>query len=149
MLKKILKDLKEALKSHQKDKVLVLRSLLAALQNEQIKAGKDKKLSDEQILSVLFREAKKRKESIELYKKGSRQDLAEQEKKELELISAYLPKQLSQQEIVKIIKKTIEKIGAKGPQDIGKVMKLTMEQINGRADGKMVKDLVLEKLRQL
>ncbi len=146
MLKKINEDLKNALKSKETTKVLVLRGLLAALQNEQIKIGKEQELTEERIIQVLSHEAKKRKDAIELYLKGNRPDKAENEKKELKILQNYLPEQLTAEELMKIIDKAIQETGAQTLQDKGKVMGKVMATAKGKADGKEVKEIVQKKL---
>ena len=119
---KITQDLKTALKTRDKNKLLVLRSLIAAIHNEEIKVGKDKKLSDEDIINVLAKEAKKRKDAFVIYARAKEQGKAQVEKQELEIISTYLPQQLSREEIVALVRKAIKETRAIGIQDIGKVM---------------------------
>lgn len=146
MLKKINEDLKKALKNKEANKVLVLRGLLAALQNEQIKIGKEQELTEEKIIQVLSYEAKKRKDAIELYLKGNRPDKAEIEKTELKILQNYLPEQLTKEELVKIVAKAIEETNAQTLQDMGKVIGKVMAQTKGKADGKQVKEIVQEEL---
>jgi len=139
-------DLKSSLRSKNSQKVLILRGLLASIHNEEINFGKDKDLPEENIIKVIQREAKKRKDAIDLYTQGDRQDKAEEEKKELEIIETYLPKPLDEKEVLEIIKTAIEKTNSQSPSDMGKVMGLVMAETKGRADGKIVKDLVLKEL---
>lgn len=138
-------DLVESLKSKNELKSSVLRMLKNALNNKE----KDKKeqLTEEEIAEVVSKEIKQRKESIEEYRKGQRPELAEKEEKESKILSKYLPEQLSEQEIKKIVKEAISKTGAGGPQDMGKVMGMVMPQIKGKADGGLVSKIVQEKLQ--
>lgn len=125
-------------------KLGTLRMLRAQLKDHQIELGKE--LTDEDVISVLTNAAKKRKESIEMYEKSDRSDLVENEKKELEILSAYLPKQLDESEIEEIVSGIIAEVGASSVQDIGKVMGPAMKQLKGRADGKVVQEIVRRKL---
>jgi len=142
---KITDDLKNAMKAANGFEVGVLRMLLSSLHNKEIeKKGKglEKALSDEEAIEVLTREAKKRKEAAELYSKGNRNDLAEKEIKELKFIKKYLPEQLSQEEIGKIVQAAIEKIGAKEVKDFGRVMAEAMKELKGKADASLVSEIV-------
>lgn len=137
-------DLKTAMKAKEKIKVDTIRMVRAQLKDFQIAKGDE--LNEEDEISVLINAAKKRKEALELYEKSDRQDLIEQEKQELEIISAYLPAQLSKEEVEKVVLKVIEEVGASSPQDLGKVMGATMKDLKGKADGRMVQEIVREKL---
>lgn len=110
---------------------------------------KKQELTEEGILEVISREIKRRKESIEAFEKGNRLDLADKEKKELEILSAYLPEQLSEEKIREIIKTKIVELGASGPQDFGKVMGLVSKETKGKADGAKVAVLVKEELSKI
>lgn len=109
-------------------------------------AKKKAKLDDNEVIGVVRKQIKARQESIEQFKKGNRQDLADKEGKELEILKVYLPKELPQDEINKIIAEAISSTQATGPQDMGRVMKEVMEKVAGQADSKVVSDLVKEKL---
>jgi len=149
LYQKITDDLKTAMKAGKEFEAGVLRFLLSSLHNKEIeKKGKDLEptLSDEEVIEVLFREAKKRKEAIEMYIKGGRDDLVEKETKELEIIKQYLPEQLSEEEIEKIVVATIEKIGAKDIKDLGRVMGEVMKELKGRADAKLVSEIVKKRI---
>lgn len=137
-------DLKNAMRSNDKVAVETLRVIRAAIQNARL--AKQKDLTEADVLSVLNKEAKKRKESIDLYEKGGRSDLVEQESKELEIISAYLPEALSEETLIQIIDQAIDEAGAESVREMGKVMGLVMPKVKGKADGKHVQDLVREKL---
>ena len=137
-------DLKTAMKAKEKIKVDTIRMVRAQLKDFQIAKGDE--LNEEDEISVLINAAKKRKEALELYEKSDRQDLIEQEKQELEIISAYLPAQLSKEEVEKVVLKVIEEVGASSLQDLGKVMGATMKDLKGKADGRMVQEIVREKL---
>lgn len=144
----IFSDLKEAMKAKDKERLQVLRSLKAKLMEKEIeeRTGGDAELSDESALQVLTKAAKQRKESIEQFENGGRDDLAEKEKSELEIIEAYLPEMMSEDEVRKIVKEKIAQLGASGPQDMGKVMGPLMGQLKGKADGSVVSRLVKEEL---
>ena len=144
---KIKHDLNISLKKREKEETLVLRGLLSALYNEQIKIGKDKELTEQNVLDVLAREAKKRKDAIILYKKGGRPEKAKNEEQEFEIIKKYLPEQLSEIKLLAIIKETIAKTGAQSIDEMGKVMGTVMSQVKGRADGGKIKILVERELR--
>ena len=137
-------DLKTAMKAKEKIKVQTIRMVRAQLKDFQI--AKRDELTEEDEISVLTNAAKKRKEALELYEKSDRQDLIEQEKQELEIISAYLPAQLSKEEVEKVVLKVMEEVGASSAQDLGKVMGATMKDLKGKADGRMVQEIVREKL---
>jgi hypothetical protein len=133
-------DLKKALKTAQKDTLSVIRMIKAAVQNKEIEKGAA--LSDEEIHGVLMTLARQRKDSIEQFSKGNRQDLVEKEASELSIIQSYLPEQLTEEEIKEIIRSMVKEIGVQGPQDMGKVMKSVMAKVKGQADGKLVSELV-------
>jgi len=146
---KIVDDLKGAMKAGQEFEVGVFRFLLASLHNKEIeKKGKglESTLSDDEAIEVLTRESKKRKEAIEAYKKGNRTDLAQKETKELEIIEKYLPEQLSEEEIEKIITAAIKKTGAVTVKDFGKVMGEAMKELKGKADASLVSKIVRKRI---
>jgi len=158
---KIQTQAKEALKSKEQLKLSVLRMLLAAIFNKEkekraklSKTEKDEtklvklsELDDQEALETISSEVKKRRDSIEQFEKGDRQELAEQEKKEMEILTAYLPEQLSEEEIRKLVKETISQTGASGPRETGKVMAALMPQVRGKADGTIVSKIVQEELK--
>lgn len=141
---KLSADLKSAMKSNNRIGVDTLRSIRAAIQNARL--DKRDNFSEEDVLSVIGKEAKKRKEAIELYEKGGRNDLVEQESGELEIISAYLPESLSDEALIQIINQALQESGAKSMSEMGKAMALIMPRVKGKADGKHVQNLVKEKL---
>lgn len=151
---KIRLNLNSALKEKRTLEVLVLRQLLAAILNKEkekrfkAKEERDIQLTDEEVIEVISSEAKKRRESIVEFEKGKRQDLVEKEKKELEILEKYLPEQLPEEEIRKLIKEAIEKTDAKEIKDMGKVMAELMPKIKGKADGTLVSKIVKESLVQ-
>lgn len=137
---KITADLKEAMKEKDKIKLNTVRMIKAALMNEKIKLGHE--LNADEELTVLNREKKQREESIEDFTKANRKDLVDTTKKELAVVENYLPKQLSKDELNKIVVDTIKEVDATGKSDFGKVMKTLMPKIKGRADGKEASTLV-------
>lgn len=136
LLRKLDDDFKGALKTSDSLKVSVLRMVKAAMKNKEI--DKRAELSDDEILSVISTLSKQRKESIELFEKGGREDLAERERQELAILQSYLPEQLTPEELDSIITGAIKESSASGMKDIGKVMRLVMPRIKGAADGKIV-----------
>ncbi len=145
---KINQDLKEAFKGKDDFRVGVLRLVISALRNKEIEKkgkGEEEELSDEETIEILGREAKKRKEAIEIYNKGGRNDLAEKEKKELEIIKKYLPEQLSEVAVEKIVKAVIEKADIK---EFGRLMGEAMKELKGKADGKLVGEIIKRLLAQ-
>ena len=137
-------DLKDAMRQRDERGRNVLRMTLAALHNAEIAAGRELDEGDE--LSVLTKEAKQRRESIDEFRKAGRQDIVEKEEAELALLAAYLPQQVSREEIVEAARQVIQETGASGARDIGKVMPVLMERFRGRADGRQVNEVVRELL---
>jgi len=140
-------DLKAAMKSSDSLKTSVLRLVKAALKNKQVEKRKD--LSDEEIISVISTLTKQRRESINLFSKGGREDLAEKERQELAMLQLYLPGQLLPEDLDRIIMEAINESSAEGVKDIGKVMRLIMPRVQGAADGKVVNQRVRELLEKL
>lgn len=142
---KLLNDYKEALKAKDTVRSSVINFLRAEMMNVAIAKKKDK-LDDTEAVVVIRKQIKSRQDSIEQFTNGGRADLAEKEKKELLILKDYLPKELALEEVAKIIDEAIGAIGASGIKDMGKVMKEAGVKIAGQADGKMVSDLVRERL---
>ncbi|MBW1690170.1 MAG: GatB/YqeY domain-containing protein [Deltaproteobacteria bacterium] len=138
-------DLTSAIKGRDAERLSVLRGLKAAIKNKQVELRLDD-LTDEQIFGVIKSEVKKRKEAIEKFVEGSRQDLAAKEEAELKMLSDYLPPQLSEEEIKEVLAQVIQDLSASGPKDLGKVMKSAMAKFEGRADGREVNRLARELL---
>ncbi|MEY3314030.1 MAG: hypothetical protein RLZZ578_1550 [Bacteroidota bacterium] len=130
-------DLKEAMKSGDKLKLETLRSLRASV-IEFNKNGTGKELAEEDAQKILLQASKKRKDAIEMYKQAGRQDLLEKEEAELAIIASYLPQQLTEDQVIDVLKGLIANIGAEGPKDMGKVMGLAMKELRGKADGTLV-----------
>ena len=141
LLQKLDDDLKAAMKASESLKVSVLRMAKAALKYRQIEKGEA--LSDDDILLVLSGLSKQRRESIEEFSKGGREDLAEKERQELSILKSYLPQQLTPEEIDHIIIEAIKESSAGGIKDMGKVMRLVMPRMKGAADGKVVSQRVI------
>lgn len=141
LMERIEKDVVEAMKAKDAVKLSTLRLLKSAVSNYLIQAKKDK-AEDADVLGIIAKQAKQRKESVESFEKGGRQELASKEKAEQAILEAYLPKQLSDEELTVAVRRAIETSGAKGQSDMGKLMKTLMPAIQGRADGKRVQDAV-------
>ncbi len=133
-------DIKEALKSGAKDKVSTLRMLSAALKNKQI--DKRRSLTEEEVVETVRTLIKQRKDSIEQFAKGGRQDLVDKETAEVPVLEVYLPRQLSREELEGIVREVVAQTGAQGARDMGKVMKALIPLVGARADGKLVSELV-------
>ena len=146
LYEKIQPDLKKALKEKEAIKLSTLRFLLSAIRNREIELKKRGKLTDKEIIGVIRQQVKQRQESIEAYRAGKREDLASKEEEEMKILNTYLPQELSPEELEKIINQTIKEVKASGPADFGKVMGQVIKKAKGRAEGKMVAELVKEKL---
>lgn len=143
---KIDNDLKDALKSGDSLRRLVLGMVKSAIHNKEIELGKKEEgLPEEEILAAVLSEAKKRKDAIEEYKKAEREDLAEKEEQELVILKDYLPKELDVNEVRTELKKVVSELGVTGKENLGRVMGEAMKRLRGRADGKVVKE-ELEKM---
>ena len=140
MLHKIEMDLKDALKTQDKAKVGVLRILISKCKNKSIATGKP--LEDSEVMKVLQTAAKQHKESIKLYKQGQRSDLVDQETTELNIVEAYLPSMMTEDEIKSIVTSVIEQTGASSMADFGKVMPQVMKKGAGKIDGGVAQNLL-------
>ncbi|MBM3249692.1 MAG: GatB/YqeY domain-containing protein [Candidatus Omnitrophica bacterium] len=145
---KIHSDYKEAMKSRDTLRSSALSFLRADMMNLAV-ARKKKLLDDAEAVSVIKKQIKQRQDSIDQFTKGGRPDMAEKEKKELEILKGYLPPELSAEEIKKMIDEAVAATGAQGMKDMGRVMKEVTAKTGGSADGKLVSDLVREKLATL
>jgi hypothetical protein len=145
---KLQADLTEAIRSRNEVVSGTVRMLLAAITNEEVAGKAAKVLTDAEIITVLSREAKKRREAVEAYTQAKRDDLASKEKAEAAVIANYLPEQLSEDEIKKLIADAIAETDAKGPAGMGLVMKVLQPKIAGKADGGLVSGLVKAALAQ-
>ena len=137
---RIMDDLKKAMKERNEVKVRTLRMVIASIKNWEVENTKE--IDDDGMITVLTKEAKRRKEAIEEYRKAGREDLAKAEEEELKIIESYLPERMSEEEIKELVLKTIEEVKATSPKDLGKVMKVIMPKVKGRADGKLVNEMV-------
>ena len=144
MINQFQKELKHAMKSRNKETVIGMRNIIGKLKSAEIDKGCI--LTKDESMKILFSSVKQLKESIIQYKKGGREDLAKKELFELSLLEKYLPEQLSENDIRKIVKKHIHSIGAKDNHDFGKVMSSLMKEISGTVDGKLVQNIVREEL---
>ncbi len=144
LLTKIKDDLKKAMRAKDERLVGVLRMVISALRNKEIslRKGGNVELSDEQIIDVIISEIKKRKDSMEVYIKAKREDLAKNEKEEIKILKNYLPEQLNEEEIKKIIEETVASIGKVSPKDFGRIMGMVMPKLKGKADGVKVQEIV-------
>jgi len=141
-------DLKEAMKAKAEIKVSTLRMLRSGMKNLAIEK-KTEKLEDKDVMSIIAKQIKQHKDSIEGFTKGNRQDLVDKEKAELVILESYMPKMMSADELKPIVKSAIAAVGAKGRADMGKVMKAVAEEARGIADGKMLSQMVSEELAKL
>ena len=145
---KLQSDLTDAIRSQDAVKSGTIRMLLAAITNEEVAGKSAKVLSDAEVITVLSREAKKRREAVEAYTNAKRDDLANKEKDEAAVIALYLPEQLSEADIKKLIADAITETNAAGPAGMGLVMKVLQPKIAGKADGGVVSSLVKAALSQ-
>ena len=142
---KLEEDLKDAMRSGDTLRRSVIRLIRSAIKNEEIALQRD--LGDEDILKVLNRQAKQRRDSIEAFTQGNRLDMAQKEQDEVSVILEYLPKQLSTDEITDLVKKKIREIGAEDIGDIGRIMSQMMPELQGKASGRDVKDIAARLLK--
>lgn len=143
----LLKALKEAMQTKdtlKKDTITMLRAAIL-----QVEKDTQKELTEDEIKVIAAKEVKKRQESIAEFEKGGREDLVDQTKKEIEILSVYAPKQLSKEEVEALVTQTIATVGATGPRDMGRVMGALREKTAGKADGKLVSDIVKQKLNEI
>lgn len=141
---KIAEDMRAAMKARESTRVATLRMAMAAVKNAQVEAGHE--LDDDEVVGVLTKEAKKRRESISAYQDAGRDDLVEVETAELAVLEVYLPEQLSDEELSEIVDAAIAEAGASDATEMGRVMKLVMPKVRGRADGATVSGLVRARL---
>jgi uncharacterized protein YqeY len=144
ILDTLLADIKAAMKAQEKEKLLALRTLHSEIKN--LELIEQKELSDANVAGVVAKAIKQRAESIEQYKAANRTDLVATEQAQMDLYKKYLPAQLTKEEIEGVVAAAIAEAGAQGKQDMGKVMRLVMPQVKGKADGKLVSEIVAVKL---
>jgi uncharacterized protein YqeY len=141
---RLMADLKDAMRNREELRVSTIRYARAALANEAIE--KRRPLTEDEVIGVLTRQVKQRRESIAEFTKGNRPDLATKEQREIDVLMDYLPRQMSREEIIDAARATINEVGAAGPNDFGKVMSRLAPALKGRADGKLVGEVVRELL---
>ena len=141
---KLFEDLKQALRNEDKVRRSVIRLVMSAIKNTEISRQAD--LTDPDILGIIAKEVKQRRESIEAFKQGNRQDLVAQEEAEMAVLEEYLPQQMTRDEIIAEARRVIAEVGAQGPGDKGKVMPKLIPQLKGRADGREINEIVTELL---
>ena len=144
MLLRLMNDMKSAMKAGEKSELRALRNLIGKVKAKQIDSGKE--LTTDECIKVMASSAKQLKDSIQQYKDGGRDDLAENEAFELSIVERYLPKQMSEDHVRAIVKKTIANVAAESMQDMGKVMGVVMQVVGDRADGSIVQKMVREEL---
>jgi len=133
-------DMKALMKSGDKFALTVVRMLRSAVKNAEIDARKT--LSDEEVMDILTREVKQRRDALQEFEKAGRDDLADQAKAEVEVIQRYMPQPLTEDELARVVQETIQEVGASSKADMGKVMSALMPKVKGRADGKQVNAVV-------
>lgn len=141
---KLVDEMKAAMKARDDGRVSAIRMVRSAVKNKEIDLGKE--LDDREVTEVIASLAKQRRESIRLFQEAGRNDLVTKEERELAILLDFLPKQLDRNEIAEIVAKAVAESGAQGLRDMGKVMKIVMSQVSGRADGNVVSEIVKEKL---
>ena len=144
LLERLNNDMKQAMKNKEKDKLSVIRMLKASLQNEALKLRQE--LTEEEELTVLSRELKQRKDSLNEFANADRTDLVDKIRIEIGYVEAYMPEQLSAEEISSIVKQTVEEVNATSKADMGRVMSALMPKVKGKADGSLVNILVQQHL---
>ena len=145
MVEKLDKDMIEAMKSKDKDKLTVIRMVKASLKQEQIDHKKE--INDDLLIDVVNRQIKMRKDSISEFEKGNRTDLIEKTQAEIDVLMNYLPEQLSSEEVNKIIDEIFAEVNPTGPKDMGKVMQQATAKLKGKADMKEVSTIIRERLQ--
>ncbi|SFA70260.1 hypothetical protein SAMN04488072_101113 [Lentibacillus halodurans] len=145
LIEQLNQDMKQAMKHKEKDRLAVIRMVKASLQNESIKLG-NKNLSEDEELTVLSRELKQRKDSLQEFKSAGRDDLVDKLETEINFIQGYMPQQLTEVELEQVIKSAIKEVNASSKQDMGKVMSTVMPKVKGKADGARINQLVQKHL---
>jgi uncharacterized protein len=141
---RLMDEMKQAMKSNDKARLSTIRMIRTAVKNKEIDLRN--KLDDDEILRVIQGMVRKSEESIEQFKAGGRMDLVEKETKEIEILRSYLPQALSKEDVIRIIDESIRETEASSLKDLGKVMKSVMPKLTGKADGKLINQLVKERL---
>ena len=140
LTEKVRADMTAAMKAQEKERLSVIRMLQSALKNEQIDAGHE--LSDEEAMSVIRKSVKQRQDSIEQYSNAGRNELADKERAEMEILKSYLPAEMSEEELENGLREIVAATGAQSKKDLGKVMKEATARYKGRADGKKIQEIV-------
>ena len=140
MKEQLTADMKEAMKNKEKDRLAVIRMVRGAIRQQEIDGQKE--LGEDDVIAVISKGVKMRRDSIEEFQKGGREDLVEKTQAEIDVLMPYLPAQLSEEEVKELVKAAVEQTGAATPKDMGKVMGVLMPKVKGRADGKMVNNIV-------
>lgn len=143
---RIADDMRAAMKDRDQVRVSTLRMLMAAVKNAEVQGAQARELSDAEVLDVVGREAKRRKEAIEAYSGAGRGDLVDKETAELGVLQGYLPEALSDEDLARLVDEAIAETGASTPKQMGEVMKVLMPKVRGRADGAAVSAMVKQKL---
>ncbi len=141
-------EMNDAMRAGNQAKLSVIRLLRAAIKNREIEKGKDHPLTEQELLEVVVSGIKQRRDAIEQFAKGGRQDLVDKEQGEMAILNAFLPKPLTREELIEKVKAVIRETGALGPKDMGKVMKALMPQVVGRIEGAAVSQVVKDLLAQ-
>ncbi len=139
-------DLKDAMKARDKVRTATLRMVLSGIKNLRAEPGHGEAVTDEEVVEIITREAKKRRESITTYTDNDRPELAAAEQAELDVLTTYLPEQLDEAAIREVVTQTVAEVGATGPGDLGKVMGALMPKVKGKADGRLVNTVVKDVL---
>ncbi len=147
MREKILNDLKEAMKNKDKERLTVIRMIKGAMQMEELKLKRE--CNDDEIIGIIAKQIKTRKESIAEFTKAGREDLVEQTQKEIDLLTTYMPEQLSEEEVLKEIDKAFQEVNPSSMKDMGKLMGLLTPTLKGKTDMSMVSKIIREKLNNL
>ncbi len=145
MVEQLEKDMIEAMKNKEKERLTVIRAVKAGLKQEQIDHKKE--INDDLLIEVVSRQIKMRKESIAEFEKGNRQDLVDQTQAEIDILMKYLPEQLSEEEVLKVIDEIFEEVKPESKKDMGRVMKEANARLKGKADMKTVSSIIQEKLQ--
>ncbi|PBB06849.1 GatB/YqeY domain-containing protein [Salimicrobium humidisoli] len=143
---RLTEDMKVAMKARDKKRLGVIRMVRSSMQNEAIKLGKNDHLTEEEELTVLSREVKQRKDSLQEFKQAGRDDLVSDLREEINILNDYLPKQLTEEELEAVVSETINEVDASGKSDMGKVMSAVMPKVKGKADGTQVNKEVMKQL---
>ncbi len=140
LTERLAEDMKQAMKDKDKLRLSVLRMVKAAVKNREIETGQP--LADDDVLGVIQKELKQRRDSLQAFESAGRTDLVDEVKAEIDVLMSYLPKQLSEDELRGIVQSVIAELGASGKADVGKVMSAVMPKVKGRADGRLVQSIV-------